>query len=427
MLEVLQKALAEVREYVRQLEPACHTTEQAADLVIIFDELVRTASAGRLLVAPRAAQGDAWARSGFRSPAGWLASVTGERLGDAIRLLETADRLEELPETEAAIRNGCVSPAQAIEIADAATVNPDAEQELLEEAQFGSFRRLKDRARRAKARARSEEQLRDREERIRRIRNVRHFTDSDGAFRLNATLTPLDGAALLGELEAEAKVVFDEARQRGEEEPQGAYLADALVRIATRPGADGGSGSGQRAVIHLRADLTALRRTAPTSDADRCEIPGVGPVSLATAEHLIGDAFLKLFITDGIDVQTVVNVGRTITAHLHSALEERDPVCVVPGCGVANGLEIDHWQIPFSEGGPTALWNLARLCRFHHQQKTYGGWVLTGGPGNWGFRRIPNETVGMPVFDPPDDEDWGEPGRWVETADDQTRLDFDGL
>jgi hypothetical protein len=31
-------------------------------------------------------------------------------------------------------------------------------------------------------------------------------------------------------------------------------------------------------------------------------------------------------------------------------------------------LEIDH-NVPISEGGPTALWNLRRLCAHHHEYK----------------------------------------------------------
>jgi len=50
---------------------------------------------------------------------------------------------------------------------------------------------------------------------------------------------------------------------------------------------------------------------------------------------------------------------------------------------VAVGLEIDHWQTAYADGGPTALPNLARLCHFHHTMKTYRGFELGGGPGKW--------------------------------------------
>jgi hypothetical protein len=42
-------------------------------------------------------------------------------------------------------------------------------------------------------------------------------------------------------------------------------------------------------------------------------------------------------------------------------------------------LEIDH-VIPFSQGGPTELDNLALLCHHHHFLKTFEGWTLSRVP-----------------------------------------------
>jgi hypothetical protein len=54
---------------------------------------------------------------------------------------------------------------------------------------------------------------------------------------------------------------------------------------------------------------------------------------------------------------------------------------VVPGCDVERGLEIDHLKVPFAEGGPTELWNLARLCKWHRYMKTDCDYALEGAPG----------------------------------------------
>ena len=114
-----------------------------------------------------------------------------------------------------------------------------------------------------------------------------------------------------------------------------------------------------------------------------CEIPGVGPVPLATARKLLGDAFLKLVITNGVDVQSVCHAGRHVSAFTETALQERDPVCVVPGCDAASFLERDHWKETFAEGGPTDLPNLCRICSRHHHLKHTKGFTLRGGPGRW--------------------------------------------
>ena len=50
------------------------------------------------------------------------------------------------------------------------------------------------------------------------------------------------------------------------------------------------------------------------------------------------------------------------------------PTCVFVGCSrPSRSCDLDHtipWPI-----GPTATWNLAPLCRFHHRLKTHGGWA----------------------------------------------------
>ncbi|HEX7443207.1 MAG TPA: HNH endonuclease signature motif containing protein, partial [Acidimicrobiales bacterium] len=92
----------------------------------------------------------------------------------------------------------------------------------------------------------------------------------------------------------------------------------------------------------------------------------------------MGDALCDLVITDGVDVTTVCRLGRSVPEALKTAIAERDQRCVVPGCGVALGLERDHWQVDFAKGGVASMDNLARLCTHHHQLKTHHGFALTG-------------------------------------------------
>jgi len=53
------------------------------------------------------------------------------------------------------------------------------------------------------------------------------------------------------------------------------------------------------------------------------------------------------------------------------------------------GLEIDH-VVALADGGLTAIENLARVCRWHHAQKTHHGWRLAGRPGAWTWTRGPH-------------------------------------
>nr|MDA8343239.1 HNH endonuclease signature motif containing protein [Actinomycetota bacterium] len=151
--------------------------------------------------------------------------------------------------------------------------------------------------------------------------------------------------------------------------------ADALHEICT----GGGTGSPELVVT---VDAGALVR-GETQGGEVCEIGGVGPVPVATARSLLGEAFLTICVTDGTDVRTVTSTSRVVPTRVRKALALRDPACVVPGCGQRSHLEIDHWRLDFSRGGLTALDNLCRLCAPHHRLKTRTGWRLEGGPGRW--------------------------------------------
>jgi len=135
------------------------------------------------------------------------------------------------------------------------------------------------------------------------------------------------------------------------------------------------------AVVICRVDTSALRR-GDVQAGEMCEIPGVGPVPVSVARELFGDCFLKFVITDGVDIQAVAHYGRYPRAHQRTALQFRDPCCVVPGCGRTFGLQYDHTD-PWSTGGATSLDNLARLCTPHHAMKTHRGYQLRGSPGHW--------------------------------------------
>ncbi len=136
--------------------------------------------------------------------------------------------------------------------------------------------------------------------------------------------------------------------------------------------------------MHVHVDRAALER-GRTIAGETCRIERVGPVPVTTVRRFITDGIVKAVAEEGADVRAVAHLGRTIPARVRTALESRDRVCAVPSCEVSTGLEIDH-IIPLSEGGPTKLDNLVRLCRYHHAQKTHRGWRLEGRPGAWAWR-----------------------------------------
>lgn len=385
-LEQLDEALGLVRGVVADVEPDTVTGAQASLILERLVKLERAVAAGRLAFAGRAAQCMTWREEGHRSAADWLAQKTKSSVGEAIAALETARSLPQLPATRAALCNGVVSAGQAREIAAAAAVDPTAEAELIDAAEYLTLKGLQNRARAVRAAAAFDEA--QRVANVHKTRFLRHWLDPEGAFHLHARITPDAGAQVMAAVRSRAAFVADEAmRAKVEGESREAYDADALValvsgdlRMATFSGVTGGRS--RSAVVYLHVSLEALRRGALDA-GELCEIPGVGPVPLAVVEHLMGDAVGKLVIERGVDITTICNLGRTVPAAVETALQARDRVCVVPECDVGLSLEIDHWKIPYAKRGPTVLWNLARLCKFHHNLKTYHGWELRGGPGRW--------------------------------------------
>ena len=382
MSAVTARAVEQLRRFLAVADPRTVTTAQAAALVEAFVELERLAAAGKILFAARAAESNVWADAGHRTASSWLADVAGSSLGDAVSAIETSRRLEELPGTSDALRAGGLSAAQVNHVAQAAGKDPTAERELLEVATTESMRTLKEHARRVMAQASSKEEEIARYRAIHDRRYLRHYTDSDGAFRLEARLTPDAGARILSAVQAKADALFQEARKSGDRQRPEAYGADALVELLSGSHRVRQPSTGRTDSVVIRVDAEALRR-GWVEGAERCEIAGVGPVPVATARRLMPDAFVKLVIREGVDVLNVCHIGRGIPAHVQSALEERDPACVVPGCDVTAGLESHHYKEDYAVCGTTRLSDLARVCAHHHDLVTYGGYELTGRPGAW--------------------------------------------
>ncbi len=398
LLQRLHQVVRDLRSVLSDLEPERLSGTDADRLLSVFADLEKLAAGGRMLAARRVESSNTWRRKGHRSAAAHVAEVTGTGIGQAINSLATARMLGSLPATENAVRKGRLSEAQVREIAGAATVQPAAEQSLVDAAGSQPLNVLKLRCRRMKATGPDQAA---RYERIRRNRYLRNWTDGDGAVRLDARLTPDDGARLLASVKAATDRLAAAAARAGASEPRRALAADALVSLAHPPTAlpDGDSADksdsvsrgarvrsshadgrasgrgvsdgGPTTMVHVRVDHAALVR-GTVEPGEICEIPGIGPIPVDVARTLAADSILSVLVTDGVDVRGVAHAGRTIPASVRRALSERDPVCVVPGCGQRDGLEIDHVE-PFAGGGATRLDNLARLCHWHHYLKTHQG------------------------------------------------------
>jgi len=418
MLDRLGSLIEDLQRCVAELDAGALDGDEAMELCARFAVVERLGAAGRLVTAERVKATEVWRRGGARTAADWVARHTGadpERARDG---LETAERLADCRVVAEEVRAGRLSEMQAHAIVDAVAVRPDAESRLVEFAQSSSLRRLREECRRVKT---ADSSAADEYRKVHAGRSYKTWVGRDGAFCGSFRFTAAVGAALMAAVEERKARHVKAARREGRREPFEAYAADALAELVTEPREGRGNGKSARTapkhmvVVHVAYE--ALTRGA-LADGDVCEISGVGPIPLEVARSLAADSILRVLVTKGGQAMAVTPGLRTIPRALRLLIEARDRTCVVPGCDVTLGLQIDHRK-GFAQLGPTDLENCALLCKRHHDMKTYLGWTLArSADGSWTFTapedyRDPEPAdpeVGAQVFHDP----WT--GRLVETA-----------
>jgi hypothetical protein len=388
-----------------------------------YEAIERLAAAAKTLLAARVDESRAWASEGDRSSAEYLARRSGCSVGVARGGLETSRRLQSLPATEAAVRRGELSQAQAETIADAAAVNPDAERSLLHAARHTNLGELREQASRAKAAADPDPDATHR--RLHQQRRLRRFTDAEGAWHVQGRGTPDAGALFNTVLDPIVDEVFLAARRLGRREPREAYAFDALIELARRaragvaPAATPDGTRAERAasvgdgtaaprpgrparrnpsyLALLRVDVESLVRGRVEGD-ELCEIAGIGPIPPRVARDLLNDAILELVITRGVDVANVTHLGRGPSAAQRIALLWTSPACTNVRCSHSLAIQHDHRR-PWAEVHETVLDNLDRLCPACHRRKTHEGWALVEGRGRRRF--VPPDDPRHPGNGPP--------------------------
>jgi predicted restriction endonuclease len=100
-------------------------------------------------------------------------------------------------------------------------------------------------------------------------------------------------------------------------------------------------------------------------------------------EQWSGERYLRLLVTDGIDIKAVTRKTRYVDDGQRSTVMARERyICSLTTCDAARRLQLDHCRVDFAQNGPTEVGNLTPLCPYHHALKTKG-WRLLGGPGSW--------------------------------------------
>src|SRR5258708_6319622 len=137
MFDLLTTARTTLQGLAREFEPTTLTGEQALRAVEELGVIRRLTDGILAKAAKRVADTSAHEHNGDRDAAQFYARAVGVEASEARRAIDTAKRLERLPETAAAVSEGRLSGRQAQLVADAAARNPAVEQELLAAAGEG--------------------------------------------------------------------------------------------------------------------------------------------------------------------------------------------------------------------------------------------------------------------------------------------------
>lgn len=387
MLEQVRCAVANLESAMAGFEPGCMDGPAATKLVKVAARGKHMLGAIEALAAKRVDETGAYRASGARSAGHWLASTTGVPVAAAVKALETVGALGDLPATTEAFRTGRLSAEQAHEISGAASKDPSAERELLGVARDSSLKGLKDRCRLIRASAEADDAAWAK--RLHDSRSLRQWVDSDGAACGIWRLAPDKGAAVKAALDAEADLIFREARRDGREESREAYAADAFHALMTR-------GPRKATAATLVIDETVPER-GYALPGERCEITGIGLIPVTIAKAMLEDAKVRAVPRTGSELPEYSSDSRYYPPWLIAWLDARYPVCGAQGCDADFRLQYDH-VVALADGGRTERDNLWRLCPHHHDLKTNHDWRITGTIHNW-------DLVPPDAPDPPDDPD----------------------
>lgn len=320
---------------------------------------------------------DTW---GCYSPQQWLGWKCGLGYVAASERLRVARALGELPVIRDGLSRGKLSFSKVRELTRVAT--PATDQCLAEIAECATAAQV----------AKIVRSLRHRTAKdvVAQVEN-RGFSwhsDDDGSIVFTIKLPTEVGTAVVARIDAAA------TPQKGV--PAHQRRADVFAELLLADG-DGDELVRPEVFIHIEPDLTAFDNgvavAAEIAECAACD----GPVTT---------------VVDTADGPVVVRKDPAPTRAQRRWLKLRHDTCQVPGCD-HDGIFDAHHVVERHLGGKTQLWNLVRLCKFHHRLVHVLGLRLTLHPDRRLEVTFPagnpiDRTIEFAPFvaPPPPDPDW---------------------
>jgi hypothetical protein len=235
-------------------------------------------------------------------------------------------------------------------------------------------------------------------------------TFDEGITRLAADLVGVDALEVRQLVEHQADRLFHQLKHEADRSAdlpvpgRATLLAMALVELVRRGSVlDRETTTGPAVdvtlVVHAdRPDPDTTSGTDPASDIETVvagEEGWVTPAELwshcgpavTTDDEVVPPKVAAILLCDPIITVLVVDLlgvpldmGRTlrlVNRQQRRALTQRDGGCIFPGCDTPASWCDAHHVIWWEHQGPTDIWNLALLCRYHHGVTHRNGWTMT--------------------------------------------------
>ncbi len=348
------------------LDPDTLTDDELHELVVAVQRQSHRLAALRAKLIGAWDGRSVWADDGSRSAAHRLAREASMAVGSAKVELRRARGLRSMPQTEAALASGSLSPDHVDLLARAnyggrTTLFADHEETLVEQCKLLRFPdacRMVDYWRQRADAVGCEDEAA-------RLHAGRHASVARtiyGVVDLRALFDPVGGAAFKAELDRLERQLYLADKKSGTVRTVGQRRADALVEMAQR------SRTSKPGGLRPRPLITVL--VGETSFTHLCELAEGTVIAPGQVVPLLSEADIERIVFDGPDRVMAVSRRRRFTGALRRAIEVRDRHCQHPsGCDEpAENCDVDHRR-PYADGGETSQENGEIECRPHNRDK----------------------------------------------------------
>ena len=161
----------------------------------------------------------------------------------------------------------------------------------------------------------------------------------------------------------------------------GNTTAGTLVGELTMPGQDEPVLLPDASIRRILCDADVTRILTTTTVSGQAVVAAEGECTSGTVD---AKTAASRVLNASRSVLYVGRASRTATPRQRRALEARDRHCIFPSCRAHPRRCQAHHVVPWEDGGPTDIDDLALLCVAHHHAVHEGGWTMRLRPGATG-------------------------------------------